>query len=120
MVTEALGTFHLMLSTQGVDSLNIVEPLFVSAEFPEDINYERILWRDSLILRRRLIVAERWFWRGSSGSSVTVDVAQGQKSPRVLAWWCWVPEAGSRRSPLRVPACPELSADLAHTMLGHI
>lgn len=73
-----------MLSTQGVASLDILERLFLSDEFPEDINYERTLWRDSLILRRRLIVVERWFWRGSSGSSVTVCVAQGRKTPRVL------------------------------------
>lgn len=86
MVTEALGTFHLLLSTQGVASVDIVEPLFLSDEFPEDINYERTLWRDRLILRRRQIVVERWFWRGSSGSSVTVCVAQGPRSPRVLAW----------------------------------
>ncbi|MEJ1279379.1 hypothetical protein NN561_010311 [Cricetulus griseus] len=57
-----------MLFTQGVSSLDIAEPLFLSVEFPGDINYGRRLWRDCLILRRRPIVATRWFCRGSSGS----------------------------------------------------
>jgi hypothetical protein len=72
LTTQELRTLHSIPFSCRMVSSSAPEPTVPSAEFPEDINCGRALWRGSLILRWRQIGGTRWFWPHSSGNSVTI------------------------------------------------